>query len=82
LDRHQPAVEGRCYVHSGELEAGEVTKGQDFQRFQLRPTGFKPIQTRDIFVVSVVVGQVAFFNLTLQTFFVYQLLIFSSSRCG
>jgi len=41
IDRPQPAVEGWCYVHSGELEAGKVTKVQGFQRFQLRPTGFK-----------------------------------------
>ena len=29
------------HIHSGELEAGEATEGQGFQRFQFRPTGGK-----------------------------------------
>jgi len=33
-------------------EAERVTEGQGFQRFQLRLSGFKPIQTRDNFIVG------------------------------
>ena len=41
LKSPQSAIEERCYVHFGELEAGNASEGQSFQRFQLRPTGGK-----------------------------------------
>lgn len=44
LKSPQSAIEERCYVHFGELEAGNASEGQSFQRFQLRPTGGKHSQ--------------------------------------